>query len=275
MHRAAVWIVLAGLGGCSGGYALTAPDGVGPAGGEVPVVVRLQHRELPFFTPAVQAQALRFRVAGCPLRAAQTDKNGYACAAVPVPSTAGVYPLAVALQDIEGEEARWELRTFVWDPQQPIVAVDLDALLRRGQGTGDAQAALTNLSDKAYILYLTDEPAARYPRLHDRLAAAGLPDGPILPWRGEEWWQLQRWEQQWRQQEWRQWGWWKKMIIVSPLAGLREVFPGLQVGIAGSKLAVQAFQQAGMKCLLVGGVVAVGEGLQPTSWAELAEKGLE
>ena len=139
MRRAAVWIVWASVcGGCSGGYLLTAADSLAPAGGEAPVAVRLQHRELPGVTPPANA-ALRFQVADGPWRAAHTDKNGYASAIVPVPQLAGAYPLTVTVQDIEGREARWDLRVFVWDTRRPIVAVDTDALFRRGYGVADAQ----------------------------------------------------------------------------------------------------------------------------------------
>ena len=287
MHRAVPWVVLVSLcGGCSGGYLLTAADCLAPAGGQAPVVVRLQHRELPRVTPPAKAEALRFRVAQGPLRAAQTDKNGYASALVPVPQAAGVYPMAISLQDIEGEEAHWEVRTFVWDPGRPIVAVDLDALPRRGRGDAEARAALTGLAEKANLVYLTDDPIAKFPKLRQTLAWAELPEGPILPWRAEGWWQWQwrwpwQWQWQWRwrwQWPWRwQWqgDWWKNRTVVSPLEGLRQVFPTLQTGIAASPLAVQAFQQAGMKCLLIGTVRGAGEGVRSTSWAELTEKGLE
>ncbi|MCJ7544525.1 MAG: hypothetical protein MUP47_08195 [Phycisphaerae bacterium] len=278
MHRLAAWIVLAGLcGGCGGGYRLSAADSLAPVGGQAPVVVRLQYRELPFFTPPANAEALRFRVAEGPLRAARTDKNGYASAIVPAPQAAGIYPMAVALQDIEGQEANWELRIFVWDPRRPIVAVDVAALVHRGRGAVEAQAALARVAQKANILYLTDEPITKFPKLHQALAAAGLPDGPILPWAAEGWWQQEGWwrtEEWWQWERWR-WGWWRSKAILSPLAGLREVFPALQVGIAASPLAVQAFEQAEMKCLLVGSIRGVGEGVTSTSWGELAEKGLE
>ncbi len=270
MHRAAVWIAWVSLcGGCSGGYVLTAPDCLAPAGGEAPVVVRLQHRELPFFTPPAKAVALRFRVAEGSLRAARTDKDGYASATLPAPAATGVYPLTVALQDIEGIEASWELATFVWDPLRPIIAVDLEAVLHRGRGIPDAQPVLTHLAETSNILYLTDKPIARFPKLRQALVAAGLPDGPILPWGSEEWWQW-GWWQGWRQ-GWRELDWWKKEIILSPLVGLREAFPGLEAGIAGSQLGVQAFHQAGMKCALVRRVRGVGDALQPTSWTEMAE----
>jgi hypothetical protein len=240
------------LGGCGGGYVLTAPDAVAPAGGEAPTVVRLQRKELPLVAPPAQAAPLRFRVAEGPTRAARTDKKGYASAAVPVPQTVGVFPMTVALQDVEGRETAWELRTFVWAPDRPIVAVDLEALPHGGRGVEQAKTALENLALHANVLYLSDHSVAKFPKLRKALAAAGLPDGPILSWRAKGWWTQQ---------------------VVSPLAGLRKVFPKLRGGIAGSRLAVRAFESAGMKCLVVGGkAIAQGRAVQCMSWAELVEK---
>jgi hypothetical protein len=254
------WTVLACFcGGCAGGYALTAPDCLAPAGGTVPVVVRLQHRELPFFTPPVKTTALRFRLAEGPVRAAQTDKGGYAALSVPAPATPGVYPVNVALQDIEGEEATWDVLTFVWDPRRPIVAVDMDAVVHRVVAVAEARAAMARLAQTANVLYLSDASVATFPKLHQILDGAGLPDGPILVWGQEGWWQ---------------WPWWKTKTIASPLGRLREVFPHLETGIAGSRLAVGAFQQAGMRCLLVTPLGGGGEDASSTNWAGLGTKGL-
>jgi len=252
-------IVLAPLcGGCAGGYALSAPDCVAPGGGTVPVVVRLQHRELPFFTPPVKNTALRFRLAEGPLRAARTDTNGYAALNIPVPATPGVYPVNVALQDVEGEEASWDILAFVWDPRRPIVAVDMEAVVRRGVAVAEAGSAMTRLAQVANVLYLSDADVATFPELHRALEGAHLPDGPILVWGQAGWWQ---------------WPWWKGKNVASPLERLREVFPHLETGIAGSRMALEAFQEAKMKCVLVtplGGY----EDASITSWAILATKGL-
>ena len=83
------------------------------------------------------------------------------------------------------------------------------------------------LAGGANILYLTDDPVAKFPSLRQTLAGAHLPDGPLLPWQAEEWWQTGGW---WRMQDWRQWGWWNRMTIVSPLEGLRQVFPASRDG---------------------------------------------
>ncbi len=251
----AMWMVLIGvavLGGCGGGYVLTATDSVAPPGGQVPIVVRLQRKELPLMTPAVQAAPLRFQVAEGPPRAARTDKKGYAAATVPVPSTAGVYPLTVALQDVQGQEAAWELRAFVWAPDRPAVAIDLDALPHGGRDAGHAKAALEKLAGYAHPLYLTDCPVGEFPKLRKALEAAGLPEGPILSWRATGW---------------------QRDKVISPLGELRKVFPKLQLGVAGSRLAVRTFESAGMKCLSVGGGVSPKDKtVQRTSWAELAAK---
>jgi hypothetical protein len=256
MPRQAVWAVLIGvgvLGGCSGGYVLTAPDAVCPVGGQAPAVVRLQRKELPLVAPPAQAAPLRFQVAGGPARAARTDAKGYASTSVPVPQAAGVYPMTVTLQDVQGQEAAWELRAFVWDPDRPVVAVDLQAVPHGGREAEDAKAALKNLALHANVLYLSGHSVAKFPKLRKALEAAGLPEGPILSWRVAGW---------------------RRDKVVSPLGDLRKVFPKLEVGVAGSSLAVRAFESTGMTCLVVGGGVSPrGQAVRRTSWKELAEKG--
>jgi hypothetical protein len=260
MRRILGWIALACCcGGCAGGYALSAPDCLAPVGGTVPVVVRLQHRELPFFTPPGKTIALRFRLAEGPMRAARTDKNGYAAVSLRAPQATGVYPVNVALQDVEGEEATWDILTFVWDSSRPIIAVDLDAVVQRGAAVPEARAAMTHLAKTANILYLTDAEVATFPRVHQVLNGAGLPDGPILVWGQQPWWQ---------------WPWWTAKPVASPLQRLREVFPHLETGIAGSHLGVEAFRQAGMKCLLVRSLMGGNEDASIMSWATLSQKGL-
>jgi hypothetical protein len=287
MRRRLAWLVVIGLwSGCGGGYVLTAPDSLACFDGQVQAVVRLQRKELPWVTPPAQAAPLRFQVADGPLRSARTDKNGCASVAIPAPKTAGVYPLTVALQDIEGREETWELRAFVWDPAHPVIAVDLDAVPLGGREIVEARSALLRLSGQAYILYLSNQPVSRFPSLRATMEAAGLPEGPILPWREERWW-----EKDWREKDWREKDWWRSQVV-SPLSELRKEFPKLQVGIAGSEMAVQGFQTAGMKCLVVGSTKSTGFGIwggqgpatRPSgfseltveaSWAELAAKGLE
>ncbi|MGA2266473.1 MAG: hypothetical protein ABSH10_08605 [Phycisphaerae bacterium] len=284
MRRRLAWLMMIGLwSGCSGGYVLTAPDSLASTDGPVQAVVRLQWKELPWVTPPAQAAPLRFQVADGPLRSARTDKNGCASVALPAPKTAGEYPLTVALQDIEGREESWELRAFVWDPDRIVIAVDLDAVPLGGREIIEARTALLRLAGQAHILYLSDDPVWRFPALHAAMEAAGLPEGPILPWREERWW-----EEDWRKKNWREKGWWRSQIV-SPLDELRREFPKLQVGIAGSELAVQAFDSAGMKCLLVRSTKLTafgmwgGQATQPsgstelagtTSWAKLAAEGL-
>lgn len=270
MRRLALWtILIAACSGCSGGYLLSATDGVAPAGGEAPMVVRLRHREFPFYKPIIKAAVLRFRLADGPIRAAHTDPDGYASVSLPAPAATGVFPLTVIYQDLEGNESTWQLRAFVWDPNRPVVAVDVSAITPGGQ---DAQAALARLAQQANIIYLTDRSVTTFPQLAQVLSASGLPEGPILSWGAEHWWQRRLNAWQWR--DVRQ-GLWRIERIISPLGDLRTVFPGLRIGIAGSRLGVQAIQQAGMDCRVVTALAPkTGDVFEPISWADLAESGL-
>jgi len=243
MRRCAVWMMLSCVVcGCGGGYVMTAGDQLAPAGGEAATVIRLQQSELPLVTPPARDVAVRFCVADCPQRSARTDKNGYAAAAVPLPAAPGSYEMTVAIQDTQGEEARWAVRTFAWDADRPVVAIELDALPHDGKALLEARAALAAMAQRANILYLTRQEIDDLDECRRCLQADDLPDGPVLSWHRTRW---------------------PHKGIVSPLPALREQFPYLEVGIGASKLAMAAFEQAGMKGL------AVGEGGQ--SWAELAK----
>lgn len=243
MHRFAVLqVVLCVVCGCGGGYVMTAGDQLAPAGGEAATVIRLQQSELPLIAPAARDVAVRFFVGDGPQRAARTDRSGYAAVAVPVPPAAGTYEMTVALQDTQGDEASWPVRTFVWDAQQPVVAVELDAIPDEGQAMSDARAALASLARRANIVYLTSESLGDLDECRQFIQAAKLPDGPVLAWRKKPW---------------------PRRGIISPLPALRETFSRLETGVGRGKLAMSAYQAAGMKA------VAIGKGGE--AWAQLAE----
>jgi hypothetical protein len=246
------WICLvtvAAAVGCSGEYRVTAPDAVAPAGGEAPVVVRMQRNDFFVLYLAVEQVPVRLRVDDVQQRFAYTDKFGYAGTLVPVPDQPGRYPLDIYHQDSdEGDEVYADGRVYVWDPNRPAVAVDLDSLpLDGGQGKA-AAAALKQWNTAAHLAYFTRAPAGEHDRLHDELEAAGFPDGPILLWK-REYWHITR-------------GTWNipKIVVesrlVSQLGELRRMFPSLDTGLAGSPLGVKTFTEAGLRTIVVGDVEA-------------------
>jgi len=264
-----ILVVTAAMAGCGGQYILTVPDQVAPAGGEAAVVVRLQRSEIyRIVLPAAQT-LLRFRVEDGPMRAAYTDKLGYAGTTVPVPAAPGVYTMSVSLQDTEGDEAGGEVRVYVWDARKAIVAVDMDSLPLAGttQASG-ARAALARIAREANILYLTRRSVASHGYGHGQLSVCGYPDGPVLLWRRQRWHIV------------RTGRFTVRMVVekrlVSQLAELRKVFAGLSTGLCTSRLAAKAFTQAGMRCVVVGDAkVELPNVTRRETWANLAVVGID
>lgn len=265
---AATLLLAASLGGCSGRYILTAGDQVAPVGGQAMTVARLQRNEFWFYSPPVEDALIRFRIADGQERAAYTDKLGYAGTTVPVPGMPGRFPMTIDLQDRRGDEAREAVPVYVWEPNAPVIAVDLDCLPARTSPQADSAArALWRLAERGNICYLTRRPVRRHARAHKSLARRNCPDGPVLLWQRERWhvvrgrWRLPRLVVETR--------------LVSELPELRRRFPGLAIGICDAALAAKAFAQAGIRCVVIGQAgVGPAEVVRYKDWADLAEKGV-
>jgi len=271
MHRRALGLIVAAAGllnGCGGYYILTVPDRVAPAGGEAPVIARLQRNDFFVLALAEPGVPLRFALAsGSPERAAYTDETGYAGTVLPAPAKPGRRELVVRLCDRTGETLRGAARLYVWPKDDRIVAVDLDALPACGQQLKPAADALTALARDTRLAYMTRRSAREHAALHDWLAERGYPDGPVLLWQRKRWqivpgpWNLPRLVIESR--------------LVSQLAALREDFPNLQAGVCTSPLAARAFAEAGLRVIVVGaGAVDVEPVERRASWRAIAEAGL-
>jgi len=261
--------VLTAIGtGCSGHYILTAPDQLAPAGGQAVTVVRLQRNEFLALSLPVEGAVIRFRAGDGPERAAYTDKLGFAGTTVPVPSAAGVVTMTIAHQDTQGDELLEQRDLYVWDPAEPIVAVELEALPLGEPSAGEAAEVLRRLAQEANVLYMTRQPISRHARLHEQLAADAFPQGPILPWQRQnrhllrsERFNLPRIVLQSR--------------LIGQLEALGKLFPNLQTGLCRSSLAAEAFDEAGLKCVLIGQAKADVKNLvRRESWAEVLQRGL-
>jgi len=256
------------LNGCGGHYTLTVGDHVGAVNQDAPVVVRLQRNDFFVLNLAVKDALMRFRVGDGAQRGAYTDKLGYAGTTVLSPSKPGRYPLIVDHGDSEGEEVRGEAMMFVWDPARAVVAVDADSLpVAWDEQADSAQAALKRLAENANILYLTREDLRSHGAIHDKLAAARYPDGPVLLWRRQRWhivrggrYKLPRVVVESR--------------LVSQLPDLRKMFPKLSTGVGASKIAARAFAAAGMQPVVVGANVDVPKAVHRESWADLAKRAI-
>jgi hypothetical protein len=254
--------------GCGGYYILTVPDQLAPAGGDATAVIRLQRNDFFVMAFGVEDAPMRFRAGGGTERAAYTDDLGYAGTTVPAPERPGRYALSVALQDVEGEEIGAEAPMYVWDRGRDVIAVDLDCLPRKGSDRApQAAAALRKLSERANILYFTRESVRRHKQLHARLEGGGYPDGPILLWQRQRWhivrgrWNIPRIVIESR--------------LVSQLPSLRKTFPRLEAGVGRCALSAKAFDEAGVRVVVVGDAKVNARDLtRRASWADLAEKGI-
>lgn len=267
MLRAALLLAAAGLaGGCGGQFVFSAGDQVAPAGGEALVVVRLQRNDFIVLAPPVENAPMRFRVDDGPLRAAYTDDLGYAAAVVPVPETPGTYTLKIDHLNVEGEELHRTAMVYVWDPNLPAVAVDVDALPPGETYSGElAATALRDVAAEANVLYLSRREVDQHGELHAQLARKGYPDGPILLWQRKK---LHITRKEWELPKIR-----IEEKMVSRLPEIRKRLPGLTVGICRSPLARKAFSEAGLRCVQI-----VGPSGEPTeaccSWEELKDQAL-
>lgn len=256
--------IAAGFGGCSGGYVLTVPDQVAPAGGDATVVIRLQHHEFAGYYPAVKGACIGYRAGDGPQRGAFTDKDGYAGAHVPAPALPGRYHVVVHHIDKNGVESRQMAPLYAWEPARPIVAVDMDCLPKGGHGRVASQASLAAIAQNSNIIYMTRQGVAAHGRLHGELKSAGFPDGPILPWQHQNW----RVEQD---------GKMPRVIVesrlVSQLASMRKSFPNLAVGICNDSVAAESFARAGMKVVIIGqekvDIAKVPAVSRARTWAEV------
>jgi len=254
---AVVWGVLAAaLGGCGGQYILTVPDQLAPAGGQTAAVIRLQRNDFFVLSLPVKSAPVRFRVDDGPERAAYTDDLGYAGAMMPAPAATGLYTLDIAHLDKWGDEVTGKGAFYVWDPNAPAVAVDMDCLpgLLLGSARG-AAAAIGRLATGGNVLYLTRRAARELGDAHRRLRRAGYPEGPILTWQRENWHIVYE----------DRFGLRIKMPrvvvetrLVNSLPAVRQTFTGLQAGVCDSALAARAFERAGLKVLRLGELGAAG-----------------
>ena len=186
-----------------------------------------------------------------------------------MPARPGRYELTVAHLDRHGDEVTAAAPAYAWDPNRPVIAVDMDFLPGLVFGSSaQASRALRSLTAGGHLLYVTRQSTGRHASTRKALTRAGYPDGPILTWQRQRWhivregrFNLPRVVVESR--------------LVSQLPEIRELFPKLTAGVCDGKLAAKAFSGAGMKVVMVGSAPAnvPGEIRRRASWADLAAKG--
>lgn len=253
--------------GCSGRYNFTVPEQVAPVGGEAPIVVRLNRSEVGTFAPAVKDAAIQFRIDDGPIRAAYTDKDGFAAAMVPVPGKEGQYFLSVYTCDKDGRQAAVYCPVFVFDVNRQVVAVDLEMIYSGKLGlAADAKAVMDSVATKANIVYLTTRDPGEFPRVRMELKSRGLPDGALLTWERQQWYMDNS-------------GQFPRMIVanrlVSPLSNLRQTFKAFDTAICQDDLSARAFASAGLNVIVIGSEKVSLSGpkiIRYASWGALAAK---
>jgi hypothetical protein len=271
MARICVCLSLAlAMGGCGGHHILTVGDQVAAAGGEAMPVIRLQRNDFFVVSVAVDQAAMRFQVADGKEVGAYTDKLGYAGTTVPVPDRPGRYTMTVTHMNKDtGDEYQAKALVYVWNPDRPVVAVDMDSLPGLPIGSPQQAArAIKRLADGANILYLTRQWTEGHPRAHPALATAGYPDGPVLTWQRQQWHVVREGKYSI-----------PRVVIedrmVSQLPEIRRWLPKTELGICDSAMAAKAFADAGLKVVMVGSaaVDAKTQLIRRQSWQDLADKG--
>lgn len=263
--------------GCSGEYILTVPDQVVPAGGKANVVMRLERYEFASLRTSVEGAPIRFQVGKLLERCAYTDElgftgtltdEGYAGTDVPVPKKPGKYVLTVSLQDDAGDEAHAEAPVYVWGPDRPVTAVDLDSLPSADDDeAGDAKAAMARIAESSHVVYLTRDDVDDKADARAKLTTCGYPDGPVLTWRRSTIHfarvgplRLPQFIHESR--------------LVMHMKYLRRRLPSLQTGVCTTENAAREFAKAGIRPVLVGDKDAEGLTVtRRTDWADLAGKG--
>jgi hypothetical protein len=252
--------------GCGGGYILTAPDQIAPAGGEAVAVVRLQRAEIMMLALPVENALIWFRPAGDEKgRAAYTDSLGYAGTTVPVPAGVGRHGFRVFHMDKEGDEVYQEVPLYVWEANRPAIAVDLDSLPPAWQKDESAAArkGLERLARDRNVCYMTRRPVSAHPAAHRELEQGGYPDGPVLLWQQERWHVVRE----------GQWGVPRVVVesrLVNQLPLIRKMLPGLDAGVTNSSAAARTFAEAGMRTVIIGGASAnAGSVTRLAGWKDL------
>jgi len=232
------WLIAATIaGGCGGEFILVTPDVAAPAGSDAAIVVRLQRREFWRHAPPLGESALTFQLADGPLRAARTDKAGYAAVALDLPDRIGRYDVAIHHQDTLGDTVSGTVSVYVLDPDRPAALVDLDSLPTAGKQAPAAARALTRIAQATQVVYGTHRHAATPAEARRVLAKAGFPPGPVLPYAaGDPWYTVRRWRDP------------------QPVAAdfIKRRLPNLRWGIAAEDDEAEAFLRAGLTVVGVG-----------------------
>ncbi len=265
----AMVIVALGAGGCGGDYTLSTPDHVAPVGSQTAVVIRLQRNDFFVLDMAIRDAPMWFLFGEGGIRAAYTDKQGYAGTSVLVPDTPGRYDVSIKHTDDESEELSGSTYIYAWDAAKPVLAVDLDSLPDLGEvDMPAARTLLRRFALKGNVLYLTRKPASDHDLAHGQIMTCNYPDGPVLLWRRKRWRVVRRG------------GRFRMPMVViesrlvSQLAEIKRMFPGLKEGVCSNDLAAKAFAEAGLGCTFVGNIPGVLPVRWYESWQALAAAGI-
>ncbi len=236
--------------GCGGEYMLTVPDTVTVAGGDAPVVVRLQQKEFWRHTPAQADAVVRLWVLPEQKRAAYTDEYGYAASAVAVPAQPGRYAVTVCHKTPRGVDVRQLGACYVLKPRRLVVVVDFSAIDTPATARAAAEALDMLGQAGVQVAYASTAMAPRPEKAHQWLTWLGLPDGPVLGW---------SWRKDWRR---------RPVEVTGSMRGVRDYVPAMAVAVGYDEEFCRAAEHLNMAAVRLGGA----GGPTPGGWADFADR---
>jgi hypothetical protein len=195
---------------------------------------------------ALAGERVEFLVEGTSLGMALTDEGGTAARAHALPSTPGAYSFTVRLHSREYQAVEATGLVAVWDRKRPILAVILEGaaiqlppkrLLLWQEGPLPAMAgsaeAITSLSRRAQIVYLTRRDESHRHTLKKWLGEHRFPAAPLFSWPGSH--PLERRPEDLASllEQWKAEGW------------------DLRLGVGSAPSDAKAYREAGMAALLL------------------------
>lgn len=247
----------------------TGHDAITTPGHPVALTAKFERQLVSYLRPDVRGERVRFAFAGG-AATARTDRDGVAALAVQA-GAPGVVPFEAALAGNRQAQPA-QARLFVYDPQRPVVVIDLDGTLSdlpdwevplHGDVAPTFPHALALVRDLARthaIVYLTARDDALDAMSRGFLARHGYPDGPVLY---NDWGLTSRDELE--QLRSKNHGAFKLEVI----RALQARGVNVTLGIGNAETDAYAYEQAGIESFIHTTQVGSGPSFRFTSYADL------
>lgn len=226
---------------------LTAYDLLACPGDPVTVRAKLEHQGFGGLNPDLRGSPLRFTCTPAFARTVATGFDGRAEVTVRLaPESPRVVRVKVRYEGSRNHQsAEATARVFVWDPQRPLLVVDIDHTISdlrefdvlltdnaRIPTLPGAVEGLSKLAREYGIVYLSARDEALYNKTKAWLTVRGFPEGPLftrdfVPWVSRESYKSQY------------------------IADLKKRFPNLRAGIGDRVGDARAYLDNGLKALII------------------------